>query len=136
MKEQSRRVIYFRHRIGNPSLVRYDRPTFAKPLAPAQPRKDEPSNANLTMVIIKRKEHLRLRRKDKSTLFFGICYSVQTQVVTPAHFYCHCKRHCSARPNQMAHSRLAANAYKKLKPSGGIDGFRKLENVVKSCMRE
>ncbi len=28
-------------------------------------------------------------------------------------------------------SRLAANADKKMNPSGGIDGFRKLENVVK-----
>ncbi len=33
-------------------------------------------------------------------------------------------------------SRLAANAYKKMDPSGGIDSFRKLENVLKSCMRE
>ncbi len=32
---------------------------------------------------------------------------------------------------QLAHSRLAANADKKINASGGIDGFRKLENVVK-----
>ncbi len=37
---------------------------------------------------------------------------------------------------RVKYSRLAANAYKKMNPSGGIDSFRKLENVVKSCMLE